>query len=105
MLELVCHGHKLTSQIHLAPGTRLEALGEGWLAFSALSGETHRLNPEAAAVLDLLATGSMDESHLCALLAAETGADAETIRATLHEVWPSLEAAGLIRTGPAGRCA
>lgn len=85
-------------QIYLAPGTRLEALGEGWLAFSALSGETHRLNPEAAAVLDLLADGPMDELHVCALLAAETGSDVEAIRATLHEVWPSLEAAGLICT-------
>ena len=92
-------------QIHLARGVRLKPLGEVWLAFSALSGETHRLNPEAAAVLDLLAAGPMDELHLCALLAAETGSDAEAIRATLNEVWPTLEAAGLIRTEPADNCA
>ena len=87
--------------IRLAPGVQLEGLGEGWVAFSALSGETHQLNPEAAAVLEWLAAGPMTEAALCTGLAADTGVDNDTIRATLHEVWPALDAAGLIRTEPA----
>ena len=81
----------------LAPGVRLEELGDAWLAFSPLSGETQRLNPEAAAVLDLLAAGPMDEASLCAALAAETGGDVAEIHTILREVWPALVAAGLIR--------
>ena len=85
-------------RIDRAPGVRVESLGEGWVAFSALSGETHRLNPEAVAVLDLLAAGPLSEADLCALLATESSADAAEIHTTLRGVWPALEAAGLIRT-------
>ena len=76
---------------------RLEELGDAWLAFSPLSGETQRLNPEAAAVLDLLAAGPMDEAGLSAVLAAETGSDAAEIQTVLGGVWPALVTAGLIR--------
>lgn len=83
-------------QVGLAPGVRLEALGEAWVAFSPQSGETQRLNPEAAAVLDLLAAGPMDEAGLCTMLAAETGGDPAEIHTVLRDVWPALVAAGLI---------
>jgi PqqD family protein of HPr-rel-A system len=88
-------------RIRLAPGVRLEGLGDGWYAFSAVSGETHQINPEAAAMLEWLAAGPMTESALCEALASDTSVDAATIHATLGDVWPALEAAGLIRTEPA----
>jgi len=98
LLELLCDGyHDLSLRIGLAPGLRLEVLGEQWVAFSAVSGETLQLNQEAAAVLDLLRDGPMTESELSAALAAETGAAVTDIEDTLREVWPTLEAAGLIR--------
>lgn len=83
-------------QVCLAPGLRLQSLGEAWVAFSALSGETHQLNDEAALVLDMLRTGPMQEAALCTALAADTGEDAAAIQATLSSVWPTLEAAGLV---------
>ena len=102
MLELVCNGHSaLILQISLVPGVRLEALGQDWVAFSALSGETHQLNPEAAAVLELLAAGPLSESALCAALAADTGVDATEIQILLRDAWSMLESAGLIRTAAA----
>lgn len=84
-------------QVCRVPELRLEELGDAWVAFSPLSGETQRLNPEAAAVLDLLAAGPMDEADLCAALAAETGGDSAEIHTVLRGVWPALVAAGLIR--------
>lgn len=80
---------------------RLEALGRRWLAFSALAGETHQLNDEAAALLECLAAGPLSEAALADALAADTGVDAATILGTLHSIWPSLESAGLVRTEPA----
>lgn len=76
---------------------RLEELGDRWAAFSAVSGETHQLNDEAAAVLECLAAGPMTDADLCAALAADTGLDAAAIDTVLRDTWPTLEAAGLIR--------
>ena len=88
-------------QIRRAPDVRLESLGDRWVAFSAASGETHQLNDEAAAVLELLAAGPMAEADLCAALAGDTGLESGAIAAVLQQVWPALDAAGLIRTGAA----
>lgn len=79
---------------------RLQALGRHWVAFSALSGETHQINDEAAALLEWLAAGPMSEAALAAALATATDVDEATIRGTLRGIWPSLESAGLVRTAP-----
>jgi len=78
------------------PGLRLEPVGERWLAFSAISGETHALNDEAVAVLELLGDHWMQVGHLCGLLGDETGLEPAVILAALEPVWPTLEAAGLV---------
>ena len=89
-------------QVCLAPGVRLQEIGDAWVAFSGLSGETHQLNDEAALILEMLRPGPMQESLLCAALAADTGSDPLAVQATLTDVWPMLEAAGLVRTAATG---
>ena len=81
-----------------APGVRFAPLGEGWAAFSSLSGETHLLNSESVAVietLDLLQSRSAD--LVAQMLAEDSGVDAAELAETLEGAWPMLLEAGLIR--------
>lgn len=80
------------------PGVRVEPVGEQWAAWSPASGETHLLNDESAAVLELLAEhGSLTTHEAADLLADETGIDATTLSAGIDLSWLPLEWAGLIR--------
>ncbi|HMO47441.1 MAG TPA: HPr-rel-A system PqqD family peptide chaperone [Rubrivivax sp.] len=87
----------------LARGVRVEPLADTWAAFSALSGDTLQLNAEAAAVLELLAEGPMDDSAVCQVLAGDTQTDAAEVAQALSHVWDELLLAGLLRVdaGPA----
>ena len=73
-------------------------LGEGWVAYSALSGESHLLNTESVAVLDALdAVTPRTVSEVCADLAQEQGLVAAELEAILATSWNSLVEAGLVR--------
>ncbi len=81
-----------------APGVRVRALGEGWVAFSALSGETHLLNAESVAVLEALQVDvATDEATVVQRLAEEYGVPPQELADTLAVAWPQLQEAGLVR--------
>ncbi len=81
-----------------APGVRLAPLGEGWVAFSALSGETHVLNDEGVAILELLdAPSPQSSADIAARLADEVGMPASELEGTLAGAWEPLIDAGLVR--------
>jgi len=80
-------------------------LGDGWAAFSSLSGETHLLNAESVAVvetLDLLYARSANE--VAELLAIDSGTTAAELTETLAAAWSMLLQAGLIRVQGATAC-
>jgi len=82
----------------LAPGARTAQLGESWVAYSELSGESHLLNTESVAVLDMLhAVTPRTLAEVCADLAQEQGLEASELEAILATSWNSLVEAGLVR--------
>lgn len=84
-----------------APGVLTERLGEGWVVFSALSGETHLVNDESVEVLNALDEQfprSTDE--VCRHLAATYEVDFAEIESTLLGSWAVLVEAGLIVQPP-----
>jgi hypothetical protein len=91
------------------PGVRLEALGDAWVAFSPLSGETSWINDTAAAILEVMADHAgeaVPASAVAAALAADTGENHTTVTAALAPGWQALRLAALIlpvhrRTPPA----
>ncbi|MCY7315563.1 MAG: HPr-rel-A system PqqD family peptide chaperone [Rubrivivax sp.] len=86
-----------------APGVRLAPLGEGWVAFSALSGETHVLNDEGVAILELLdAATPLSALDIAAQLADEVDVPAAELAITLAGAWGPLIDAGLVREHRAG---
>jgi PqqD family protein of HPr-rel-A system len=85
-----------------APGVLLRPLGEGWVAYSSLSGETHVLNVESVAVIEALDESSvLDDATLAHMLAEDCGLPAEQLLSTLEASWPPLLDAGLVREQPA----
>lgn len=84
-----------------AVGVRIARLGEAWAAFSSLSGETMLLNTEAAAIIELLASGPADEDQVAATLAMDTGADATQVIEALRHTWGTLISAGLVELAEA----
>jgi PqqD family protein of HPr-rel-A system len=85
------------SRYILGEGSRVEGLGGGWVAYSALSGETLVLNTEAAAVLEILSEGPQDELGVGRALAAQAGMPVERVCEHLQDGWSGLLSAGLIR--------
>lgn len=80
------------------PGVRVEAVGEQWAAWSPASGETHLLNDESAAVLELLAElGPLNTDEAARHLASETGIDLQQLRSGIEVAWLPLEWAGFVR--------
>jgi PqqD family protein of HPr-rel-A system len=81
-----------------APGVRVRPLGTGWVAYSALSRESHLLNDESVAVLD-----ELDEStprsarEIAERLSEPAGLPALELEAILGPAWGSLAEVGLIR--------
>lgn len=81
-----------------APGVLIEPLGEGWAAYSSLSGETHLVNAESVEVLEHLDTQEVrSPEQVCKRLAAEYEVDPDELRATLSASWEPLVIAGLVR--------
>lgn len=81
-----------------AVGAHVVQLGEGWVAYSAVSGESHLLNTESVAVLDVLDVASpCTLAEVCADLAQESGLEASELEAILVASWTSLVEAGLVR--------
>lgn len=82
----------------LAPGAHIAQLGDGWVAFGALSGESHLLNAESVAVLDALdAVTPRTIAEVCAGLAQDQGPTAAELEVILTGSWNSLVEAGLVR--------
>jgi PqqD family protein of HPr-rel-A system len=80
-----------------APGVRVEPVGDGWAAFSALSGETLLLNDEAAAILEVLsAHEALDAQAVCAALARDSGLAPQEIDARIRDTWALLASTGLV---------
>jgi PqqD family protein of HPr-rel-A system len=81
-----------------APGVLIEPLGEGWAAYSSLSGETHLVNAESVEVLNQLDTSDVrSPEQVCERLATEYEVDAAELLATLSASWEPLVTAGLVR--------
>lgn len=82
----------------LAPGTCVAQLGDSWVAYSALSGESHLLNTESVAVLDALdVVTPRTLAEVCVDLAQEQAQEATELEAILASSWNSLVEAGLVR--------
>lgn len=81
-------------------GLRVEALGESWLAYSPLSGETMVLNDESAAILEVLEPRPTTLPDICAELASDTGDDPRFLMASIAPIWSSLIEAGLVVQSP-----
>lgn len=80
----------------LVEGIRLEALDNVWASFSPLSGETQVLNTEAAAVLELLASGGACEDEVATALADDAAVEPAAVNEALRHIWEQLTAAGLV---------
>ena len=77
-------------------GLRIEALGDTWAVFSPRSGDSVQLNTEAAAVLETLADGPLDDRDVAHMLAAASGTDPDGVAEKLAELWPQLVAVGFV---------
>ena len=76
-------------------------VGDGWVAFSSLSGETHVLNDESVAIVELLdGVEPRSPSELCRALADECGVPVPELESTLAAAWGALIEAGLVREQP-----
>ncbi len=81
-----------------APGVRVRPLGDAWVAFSALSRETHLLNDEAVAVLEALhETTASTQDQVAAALAVDYSTPVPDLLQLLEPVWESLISSGLVR--------
>ena len=81
-----------------APGVLVEALDGIWGAYSALSGETHLLNNESAAIVEALELARpLSAAAVCELLARDCGLAPDEIEQTIGAAWEQLIEAGLIR--------
>lgn len=81
-----------------APGALLEPIGDVWAAFSPLSGESHLLNNESAAILELLdVEQARSHAEVCEVLARECDLLPSDLDKTVANAWPQLLEAGLVR--------
>ena len=83
--------------LELRPGALLEEVGDMWVAFSAASGETHLLNVEAAAFLEVLSEAPRNLNEVIELMASESGRPAPELLSLLEDAAATLTAVGLIR--------
>lgn len=80
-----------------ALGVLTEPLGDGWVVYSALSGETHLVNGESVEVLNALDERlPRSAAEVCQNLAALFEVDVAELEATLSGSWTALVEAGLI---------
>ena len=84
----------------LVPGARIEAIGMKWAVWSPLSGDTHVLNDEAAAILEVLTEqGAMATEDVAQALVEpgpERESQASAIQVMVELTWPVLLRAGLV---------
>jgi PqqD family protein of HPr-rel-A system len=79
-------------------GVLIEDVGASWVAYSPLTGGSHLINDESAAVLDVLVgAASLSEEAVVTALAVDFGVSVEQVRRMAAPGWTDLEAAGLIR--------
>lgn len=77
-------------------GLLLATVGETWVAYSPLSGETMVLNNETAAILEILQDQPGDLASVCQVLAADLGLEAADLARTIGVPWTQIIEAGLI---------
>ena len=88
-----------------APGVLFSPLGDGWVAFSSLSCETHLINAESVVVVEALdALHPRSVGEVAELLSADCGTPAAELTETLKDAWSMLLQAGLIREQNATAC-
>lgn len=78
------------------PGTRVEAMGDLWAAFSPASGETLLLNDTSVAILELLSEGAMPLPAIVERLARDVARPEGEIETLLRDHWPKIIEAGLV---------
>jgi len=85
-----------------APGLRVRPLGEGWVAYSGLSRESHLLNDESVAMLDELdECEPRSAREVAERLSGEAGMSVDELLAIMTDAWPTLVEVGLVRELPA----
>jgi PqqD family protein of HPr-rel-A system len=86
-----------------APGVLIAEIDDTWVAFSAVSGETHLLNDTSVAILELLSIDvPVSESSVCASLSADSGLAVHEVKALIDGVWETFLTAGIAVQAPAG---
>ena len=84
-----------------APGVLVAEIDDTWVAYSALSGETHLLNDTSVAILDLLSPEvPTSQASVCASLVADSGLPLHEVETLLSGVWDTFLSAGLARVAP-----
>ena len=86
----------MTVRYARVPGVVVEPLDALWAAFSPASGQTHLLNDESAAILEILGEGAASADGVVAQLAHDSGTDPAAVRLVLAHAWPSLIDGGLV---------
>jgi len=81
----------------LVAGVLVEALGDGWVAYSPASGETAMLNNECAAMLEVLRETPRDSASVGATLSQDCGVPAEQLLPMLEAHWQLLVSGGFVR--------
>jgi PqqD family protein of HPr-rel-A system len=84
-------------RLEAPPGTLLRPLGTAWAAYSVLSGESHLLNDEAAALLEALLETPSSLADVAELIADEIGVPQASILPVLADSAIEFQACGLIR--------
>lgn len=79
-------------------GVLVEPLGEYWMAFSPLTGETTLLNDETAAILEVLGDLPADAESICSALSEDSGMPVDELISITEQHWQVLIEAGLIRS-------
>ena len=87
----------MTQALYAPPsGLLIAALGETWVVYSPLSGETMVLNNESAAILEVLHERPADLAGVCDALAEDVGLDPADLSRTIGASWTQIIEAGLI---------
>lgn len=84
------------ARYEVPPDLRLEPLGETWVAYSPLSGETMVLNNESAAILEVLRERPGDLASVCVALSADVGLAPAELATSIGPSWSQIVDAGLI---------
>jgi hypothetical protein len=77
-------------------GVVCEQVGDGWMAYSPMSGHTQWLNDTSAAVLDLVTSGCTTAQAVYEAIAQDTDMPTEVVSQIVSPHWNELAAAGLL---------